>query len=451
MTIRDRLSIQFTLISTLLLLVVLSGIYLLTAQYQKNAFRERLLDRATTTAELFLAQDNLSEEKFNEVRRKYPQSLPGEIVHIYNENDVPVFINAKTNQWSKEVIDKVRLNKYFYYAEGNKQTVGIYYIDNSGNFTVLLSAIDSYGLQQMQQLFWLMVVAFFISFFIMLFTGRLFSKIALYPITKVINEVKFIRATSLHKRLQIKPSKDEINELAITFNNLLEHLEQSFESQSSFVAHASHELRTPFTTIIGDIEVTLAQNRNSIEYKETLKRVLIEAEKLNDLLNDLFQLTQSNIDITAFEDVRLDEILWQVKDEWMNRIAGSNIELHYDLPTDTKKYTISGNHQLLYVAIGNIIKNALKFSDGKTITCKLYLGNNLPIISITDLGIGISKANLEKIFQPFYRAENSFGYAGFGVGLSLTDKILRLHNARISVSSILGKGTTFLIYFLPLA
>ncbi len=447
MTIKDRLSLQFTLISTLLLLVVLSGIYILTAQYQKSAFHDRLLDRATTTAELFLAEDNLTKEKFNEVQKKYPQSLPDEIVHIYNDNDVPVFINANANQWPKQVIDKVRQNKSVYYIEGNKQTVGIYYVDNSGNFTVMLSAIDAYGLQQMQQLFWLMVVAFFISFFIMLFTGRLFSKIALLPIIKVINEVKFIRATSLHKRLQIKSSKDEINELAITFNNLLEHLEQSFESQSSFVAHASHELRTPFTSIIGDIEVTLIQNRDAREYKETLQRVLAEAAKLNDLLNDLLQLTQSNIDITSFEDVRLDEVLWQVKDEWMNRVKGSNIELIYDLPADTKKYTLPANDQLLFIAIGNIIKNALKFSNGKTITCKLYLVNSVPTISIKDFGIGISENNIKKIFQPFYRGENTFGYPGFGIGLSLTDKILKLHNASISVTSAIDEGTEFLIHF----
>lgn len=447
MTIRDRLSLQFTLISTLLLLVVLSGIYILTAQYQKSAFHDRLLDRATTTAELFLAEDNLTKEKFNEVQKKYPQSLPDEIVHIYNDNDVPVFINANANQWPKQVIDKVRQNKSVYYIEGNKQTVGIYYVDNSGNFTVMLSAIDAYGLQQMQQLFWLMVVAFFISFFIMLFTGRLFSKIALSPIIKVINEVKFIRATSLHKRLQIKSSKDEINELAITFNNLLEHLEQSFESQSSFVAHASHELRTPFTSIIGDLEVTLTQNRDSREYKETLQRVLAEAAKLNDLLNDLLQLTQSNIDITSFEEVRLDEVLWQVKDEWMNKVKGSNIELIYDLPADTKKYTFPANGQLLFIAIGNIIKNALKFSNGKTIICKLYFVNSVPTLSIKDSGIGISEDNIKKIFQPFYRGENTFGYPGFGIGLSLTDKILRLHNARISVTSVIEEGTEFLIHF----
>ena len=447
MKIRDRLSLQFTLISALLLLAVLAGIYLLTAQYRKIDFHDRLVDRAITNAELFLAEDNLSEEKFREVRKKYPQSLPEERVHIYDDHDEPVFIQENKYQWPRSVIEEVRNKKSIYYQEGNRQTVGIYYVDNSGNFTVLLSAIDSYGAQQMIQLFWVMLVAFFISVIILFFTGRLFSKIALSPIIKVIGEVKFIRSTRLDKRLKTKNSKDEINELAVTFNNLLEHLEQSFEAQSSFVAHASHELRTPVTSIIGDIEVTLSHDREIEEYKKTLRDVLLDSERLNDLLNNLFELTQSNIDIKAFENVRLDELLWQVKDEWSNRVHGSRIELEYHLPPDPKKFTILGNDYLLFVALGNIIKNAIKFSDNNIIRCKLFIQNNIPIISIRDIGIGISLEDLKRIYQPFYRGTNTYGYAGYGIGLSLVDKIFRLHNATISVNSELNVGTEFLISF----
>jgi len=358
-----------------------------------------------------------------------------------------VFIHDTAYQWPRAVIDEARNKKSIFYAEGNRQTVGIYYVDNSGNFTVLLSAIDSYGLQQMHQLFLVMFAAFTISVIILFFTGRLFSNIALSPIIKVISEVKFIRSTSLDKRLKTKAGKDEINELAVTFNNLLEHLEQSFESQSSFVAHASHELRTPVTSIIGDIEVTLLQERDNEEYRMILQNVLAESEKLNDLLNNLFELTQSNIDIKAFQSVRLDELLWQVKDEWSNRIPDSRIELSYDLPADPKKFTIQGNDHLLFVALGNIIKNAIKFSNNNIIRCGLYIQNNMPVISIRDVGIGISTHELEKIYQPFYRGENTRGYAGFGIGLSLADKIFRLHNARILVNSELNVGTEFLISF----
>ena len=174
---------------------------------------------------------------------------------------------------------------------------------------------------------------------------------------------------------------------------------------------------------------------------------LAESGKLNDLLNNLFELAQSNIDITGFQDVRLDELLWQVKDEWSNRISDSRIELDYHLPEDPKKYTIQGNDHLLFVALGTIIKNAIKFSNNNIVNCKLYILHATPVISIKDIGIGISQQEIHKIFQPFYRGVNSNGYDGFGIGLSLSDKIFRLHNARISVHSELNVGTEFLISF----
>jgi signal transduction histidine kinase len=447
MTIRDRLSLQYTLVSAVLLLGVLAGIYLLTGQYRRSDFREQLMDRAITHAQLFLAQDNMSTEKFRDVQKKYPLSLSQEIVRIYNDSDKPVFIENGAFQWPRTLIDQVRKQRTVRLQQGDKFTCGIYYADNSGNFTVLASAVDTFGQEEMRQLFWVMFVAFFISIFILFFAGRLFARIALSPMIKVMSDVRFIRSTSLDKRLDTKGGRDEINELAVTFNNLLEHLQQSFEAQSSFVAHASHELKTPVTSIIGDVEVTLSQPREAPEYRQTLEGVLGEAEKLSDLINNLFELAQTNTGFAEFRELRLDELLWQLKDEWATRIPESRIDVQYHLPEDTRKYTIQANTYLLFLAIGNILRNAIKFSDNKVVFCGLYLKNDHPVITIRDTGIGISPEDLRNIFQPFFRGANTFGYAGYGVGLSLADKILRLHNVKVTVHSELNNGTEFLLYF----
>src|SRR5580658_9205029 len=105
MKIRDKLSLQFTLISALLLFAIMAGIFILTATYRNNDFHERLTERAMTNAELFLAQDNLSAEKFLEVQKKFPQSLPKEIVRIYDDNDQPVFIKDSSYRFPKSVIE----------------------------------------------------------------------------------------------------------------------------------------------------------------------------------------------------------------------------------------------------------------------------------------------------------------------------------------------------------
>ncbi len=181
--------------------------------------------------------------------------------------------------------------------------------------------------------------------------------------------------------------------------------------------------------------------------RKTLKGVLTESEKLNDLINNLFELAQTNIDITEFRDIRLDELIWQIKDEWTSRVPESQIDLQSHLPEDPRKYTIQGNNYLLFVAISNVLKNAIKFSNNHMVSLRLYLHNNTPVISIRDSGIGIGKDDIQKIFQPFFRGANTFGYAGYGVGLSLADKIFRLHNVRVSVRSQLEKGTEFQLFF----
>jgi signal transduction histidine kinase len=447
MTIRDRLSLQFTLVSAVLLCGVLGGIFLFANRYRRNDFREQLMDRAITHAQLFLAQDNMSAEKFRDVQKKYPLSLSQEMVRIYDDSDRPVFLQAGSFQWPRALIHQVREKGILQSQQGDKFTCGIYYRDNSGNFTVLASAVDDFGQGELRLLFWVMFIAFFISVIILFFAGRLFARIALSPMIRVIEGVRIIRSTSLDRRLETKQSRDEINELTVTFNNLLEHLQQSFEAQSSFVAHASHELRTPITSIIGDVEVTLSKPRPIEEYHETLQGVLAEAEKLNDLINNLFELAQTNTEFTEFRDLQLDELLWQIKDEWNNRLPEGNIIVQYSLPEDSRKYTIQANNYLLFLAIGNIVRNAIKFSHDKIVYCHLFVRNNAPVISIRDNGIGISREDIPNIFQPFFRGANTFGYSGYGVGLSLADKIFRLHNVRVTVDSELEKGTEFQLFF----
>jgi signal transduction histidine kinase len=447
MKIRDRLSLQFTLIFAVLLLLVLATIYALTYKYRVNDFYDRLQDRAIITAQLFLAEDNLSEAKFRAVQEKYPQSLPNEFVRIYNDHNAPVFLKDPSHQWPASVIEEVRSQGELYYSKGDVRTAGIYYKDNSGNFVVLASAVDVYGDAGMRQLFWSMFSVLILSIIVMYFLGSLFARIALFPITKIINEVKIIRSSSLNKRLPVKDGKDEINELTITFNNLLEHLEQSFDAQRSFVANASHELRTPLTSIVGNIEVTLGIERDKEEYKKVLAEVLVESGKLTDLVNDLFDLSHSNIDVNDFHDLRLDELLWQVKDEWSHLIPGSRIDLHYRLPEDPRRYTIPGNSHLLFIALGNILKNAVKFSGMDLVTCTLSVQDDRAIISIEDKGIGIKPDDIPHIFEPFYRGTNAKTFEGLGIGLSLSDKIFRLHGASVQVRSQWNKGTTFSIVF----
>jgi signal transduction histidine kinase len=447
MKIKDKLSLQFTLIFAILLLCVLAGVYWLAENNRESNFYEHLRERAFTVAQLFLAEDNMTAAKFKEVQKRYTHSLPEEELKIYNDRGQSVFINQSEADWPPEKIQEVAENKEARFYDKGRQVVGIYYVDNSGNFIVFAAGRDIYEFKHMKQLLMIMLVLFIFSLGVVFFLGQWFSKLALSPINRIINEVKFIRSTSLDKRLNTGNGKDEIAELSITVNNLLEHLEQSFNAQRSFVANASHELRTPLTSVIGQIEVTLRNERASDEYKRVLENLLVETVKINELINTLFELVNANIDTDGFNDIRLDELIWQGKDEWENKWPGSQVALTHFLPNNPAACTIQGNWHLLFIAIGNMVKNAIKFSGQKMVQCAIHIEDNHILITISDKGIGIRQEELANIFQPFYRGSNASGYEGMGVGLSLSEKILKLHNATIQVHSVINEGTTFTIRF----
>jgi len=144
-----------------------------------------------------------------------------------------------------------------------------------------------------------------------------------------------------------------------------------------------------------------------------------------------------------FQNIRMDELLWEVVDE----LSSENVKIKYNLPSNNFKYTLQGNRQLLFISINNILKNAIKFSDNKEVQCELFCDAQGINILIRDQGIGIEQKDINKIFQPFFRSSNALNYPGYGIGLSLTQNIIRLHNGIIKIKSRINAGTEFRIIF----
>ncbi|MBB5646509.1 sensor histidine kinase [Pedobacter cryoconitis] len=447
MKVKNRLSLQFTFMFAILLLVVLTGIYLLVEHNRLKSFMNKLDERAVTVAQFYLAEDNLSKDIFRQVAKKFPQSLTHESIRVYDDKFNSKFTREDSISWKHEFLAQIVKKKSIHLRQGETQITGIYYPDNSGNFIVVVSAVDDRGLHDMEQLRLIMTAFFISSLFITFFIGRIFARISLQPIVSITDNLKRIRASSLHHRLSVNQAKtDETDNLSSAINQLLEHLEQSFESQKSFVANASHELRTPITSILGEAEITLMKERSPEEYKHALQEIVGSVERLNYIINSLMELMQTNLDNKDFQSIRIDELIWEIADELAFKTNTDPIKIVYDLPTDQSKRTLQGNRQLLFIAINNILKNAVKFSVGQEVLCTVGYKNQQMIIAIKDVGIGISPADIKKIFQPFYRSANALNFSGYGIGLSLTNNIVKQHNGAIQVESVLGQGTTFYVY-----
>ena len=256
--------------------------------------------------------------------------------------------------------------------------------------------------------------------------------------------MKRIRATNLSLRLKEIDGTDELAELTRTFNQMLERLEGSFILQKNFIRNASHELKNPLTAILGEAEVTLSKQRTTEEYIVTLHKVMDEAERLNQLTGNLLSLAQTDFDLSIQrkDEIRLDELIWEIKELFDKTKYKDRIEIHFPvLPETSDLITIMGISSLMKIAIWNIIDNACKFSGNQKVDVTLKTDLNNIYLKIEDKGIGIPELEIKNLFQPFYRASNAFAFKGSGIGLSLVHKIVAIHNGEVIVSSVLGKGT----------
>lgn len=339
---------------------------------------------------------------------------------------------------------------YGEYKEGNDFYVGVYYKDEYPNYVVILTAIDQEGNELLSSLRNLLIVGFIACCVIILVAAILFSTQILKPITRIVKEVDQIRASNLHLRLKPGNGKDELSHLSNIFNNMLDRLEASFEMQSHFVSNASHELRTPLTTILGESEIILKRPRSTEEYIQSLNTIASEASKLDQLITSLLKMSQLGFDgkKTDYGKVQMDELLLAIKADITRRIPENQVSIEFpEIPENIEWISLSVNRMWMKLAIINIIHNAIKYSENQMVIVKLFANEKLLEISVTDSGIGIPAEDITHVFEPFYRGSNTANFAGHGIGLPLSLKIIRLHHGKISINSEKDIGTKISIYF----
>ncbi|MBS1532831.1 MAG: HAMP domain-containing protein [Bacteroidetes bacterium] len=449
MKIKDRLALYFTLISAAILVIAMAAIFFAFASFAKSDFYNRLLDRAKVAGQLYLEADEISVDSLSHVRDRYMKAIPGEMVRFYNDKNAPSFIKEKQQYWSPDMINLVRRRKQVEFGEGDRQTVGIYYNDNQGNFVIFVSAEDIQGRHRIEDLIEIMAVMLICVSAALFFIGRWFAKKALAPLDDMVDQVQKVRASNLSVRINEGNGKDEVSKLGQNFNRLLAHLENAFELQQTFVINASHELRTPVTSIIGELELALNKDRSGEEYRQTLNSMLADTERLNETIDSLLELAQVDMSYTqaALSPVAMDDLVWELADYWTKKVGKGKFVVNITgLPEDHEKLQIPANKALLTIALNNIIGNGYKFSHNEPVQCGLDANSERIRITITDCGIGVPPDDTQKIFQSFYRAPNVKNYRGSGIGLYITAKIINLFNGTIEANPR-KQGTAFIINF----
>ena len=451
MKIRTKIAFQFTLIVALILVVFSVSLYYLLEGYTKDEFNNYLKDRAQTTAKLLIKEKNVDKRLLKVIDRNTLSSLYAAEVLVFNDENLVTYSNIDSVNkfpYSPEILEKIRKFKYHEADYQNKKVVGLMYTDEElkKDYLILAQAEDTYGEQKLERIKDAMTIGLVSSIFLTIILGFVFAGQSLKPISRINQEVSKITARDLTKKLSTGNNKDEIAQLARNFNEMLSRIEKSFELQKSFVSNASHELRTPLAAIKSEIQVALEKDRTPEEYKEILKSLNIDNQRLIQLINGLLQLAKSEKGDKSLQmaPIRIDEVLFEVQDELQHQHQNYRISIDFEeIPDDDESVTMNGNKSLLRTLFNNLIDNACKYSENNMAVINIRFNKSNCIINVADTGIGISKEDQEKVFEPFFRTKNASNYKGYGIGLSICKRIVDIHGGRIILKSELGQGSNF--------
>jgi signal transduction histidine kinase len=446
MQIRTRLTLQFLLLGGMIMIIASAAIYFSAASFRKEDFYNRLMNKSRSTAKLLFDAKEIDADRVRKIEKDNPVNLQNEKIIIINFKNDTVYSSDEKGEIEikNEILERIRLFQKVTYKQGSFDVLGTVYYAKFDRFVVISAATDIEGFLHLEKLKIILVIVCLISLLLSSIAGWFYSGRALKPISDMVRKVEDITITSLNLRIFEGNGTDEIGRLAKTFNNMLERLEASFAVQKDFIANASHELRTPLTSINGQLEVLMMKDRSTEEYRSALGSVLDDIKSLIDISNRLLLIARTSAEgpVNKNNKIRIDEILWQVRDEVKKFHSEYHVNISIDSSlTDSEQMIIAGDEYLLKVAVSNIVDNACKYSTDHTVDIKFQHIEKWIEVVFEDRGIGIAEEDLQKIFEPFYRGANALSFAGSGIGLQLVNQIIRNHNGKIKISSLLGKGT----------
>ncbi len=452
MKIKFKIALLFTLLVILIFLILGIAVYYFSSLNRQNQFTQRLKNRALTNARLLIELEEMNKPLLKKIDSLTMNLLFEERILIYDHKNNLLYVNrseiSMPSHPDTAMLNNIRANKEYRFTVKEYDGIGTVYHEKETDYVIVATAVDRVGRNTLFQLKKILLLSGLAGIIITILIGYIFSINLLRPLAKIIDEMKEISLQNISRRITTSNKKDELNELAKTFNELMERLESSFNNQKRFIANASHELSTPLAAISSQLEVALLQNRNEQEYKKVLGSVLEDVVHLNNLVRKLLELAKAGAGKgISIEPVRVDEIILSAVEE-VNRLHKDyDIYFSFDeIPEDDSQCYIYGNEELLFIAFKNIIENACKYSSTHKAWVNISIHPDKKIIRVKDEGMGMTPEEVQKIFEPFFRSQNAENIStGHGLGLSMSSGIIRLHKGELNIESEPDKGSTFII------
>ena len=276
--------------------------------------------------------------------------------------------------------------------------------------------------------------------------GHYMSRRALRPVADLAAEARLINDHNLDIRLPVPKAKDEISDLALTLNQMLERIDKAFVSVKAFTGNASHEMRSPIALLRTEIEVALYRPRDSEDYREILSRMHDETIRMTNLIENLLSLARADggAEAMAQMPIKVNQLFDQIRQSWQTTMQLAMLQFNVELQPDDS--VVLGDPSSIQRLLSILLENASKYTPpGGSVTLTAVLSRERINIVVRDTGIGLSREDLPRIFDRFYRADQTGDRSsrGSGLGLALGKWIAECHGAELTVESELGVGSSF--------
>ena len=451
MSIKYKITLLFVSMVVMILLILSLGVYYFSASSRKAAFEERLKNRALSSANVYAGIRGGDSATLQRMNESMVASLTDRSIAVYRQGRGYEYVFSDRPGDSvalgSKILDRVAEKGELSFTDRGRPAFAVYHRAAGGDFVFAVAAVDLEGREYLAQLKRILFLAGLLGICLSFIAGLIFARRIVRPINRISEEVNAISSSSLSQRIQTVGTRDELSRLSDTFNQLLDRLEESFSIQRRFISNASHELSNPLTSISSQLDVALQRYRTTEEYRDVLLSVREDILSLQQLTRSLLDIakagTQGSIDL---ENVRLDELLFGVIEDIHRQNPEYKIRFSAeDYPEEEEKLTVFGNANLLYIAFKNIIDNGCKYSENMSASVDIRFGPKKIEVAVVNKGDVIAESDIRNIFQPFFRTASAQQKSGFGLGLTLTRRILSLHKGSIYVESDPHSGTRFTV------
>jgi heavy metal sensor kinase len=290
------------------------------------------------------------------------------------------------------------------------------------------------------------IITMSVLIFVAAGVGGFMAKRAISGVEAVTRTARKISGGSLQERVPVKPRGDEIDQLATTFNEMLDRIQALLTEIKEMSDNIAHDLRSPITRIRGIAEVTLTTSKSLGEYENMAASTVEECDRLLDMINTMLLIskTEAGVEKPSRAEVDMVALVHNACELFEPIAQDKEVSLSYRGPGQAR---LPGDARMLQRMLANLVDNAVKYTPpgGKVEVSLTETEPKAVVVSVNDTGAGISESDLPHIFERFYRCDRSRSQPGTGLGLSLARAIARAHGGDITVTSSLNQGSTFTI------